>query len=97
MFAMSLTALPCQGALLEVVDIWFHHSHHWSNPTEEEEEQCSWSLCRKFNRYETVQDASITIKDELEILSITEGENGELEELEEYHPRVPIRHEPIQS
>lgn len=34
MFAMPMMALPCREALLEVVDVWFHHSHHLPNESD---------------------------------------------------------------
>ena len=56
MIAMPLNLLPCREALLEVVDVWFHYSHHragqeGSNP----EEQGCWRLFHRLNSTEDVE------------------------------------------
>ena len=56
MIAMPLNLLPCREALLEVVDVWFHYSHHradqeGSNP----EEQGCWRLFHRLNATEDVE------------------------------------------
>jgi len=77
MLAMPMMALPCREALLEVVDVWFHHSHHLPDDesvdggvTTAENDTCCWRFFRRCNTSETVQDAAITTEDEVtEILA----------------------------
>ena len=100
MIAMPLNLLPCREALLEVVDVWFHNSHHRSDEAtiHREKEKCCWRLFHRYNSYETVEDAEITTEDELlfEVLSMTtaEGQEGQDECL---HTSTIIRHDPIQE
>lgn len=60
--ALPLMSLPCRDSLLEIIDVWFHRSHHRSTPTHRElkEDQCCWSLFHTCNRDETADDACIT-------------------------------------
>ena len=106
MFAMPMMALPCRDSLLEVVDVWFHRSHHTdeiNNNDVQHRESCCWKFFHRFNKAETVRDAAITTEDE-----VTELLPGELEleeENDDNHPSphlgrrssVLIRHDPIQS
>lgn len=104
MFAMPMMALPCREALLEVVDVWFHHSHHIQNEIttadsgEVPPEKCCWKLFHRCNPSETVQDADITTEDEFtEILS--DGGIHNETNTQQLLPKssVLIRHDPIQS
>ena len=90
MFAMSLMALPCREALLEVVNIWFQSLV----APNRRRRIVQLDIALEIQHIETVQDATITTEDDLEILSITEGQSGEFEE---HHHRVLIPHESIQS
>eukprot|EP00571_Detonula_confervacea_P014531 CAMPEP_0172308436 /NCGR_PEP_ID=MMETSP1058-20130122/9027_1 /TAXON_ID=83371 /ORGANISM="Detonula confervacea, Strain CCMP 353" /LENGTH=530 /DNA_ID=CAMNT_0013020851 /DNA_START=138 /DNA_END=1726 /DNA_ORIENTATION=+ len=97
MFAMPMMALPCREALLEVVDVWFHHSHHIRDETAEVpttgEETCCWKLFHRCNKSETDQDADITTEDEFKEI-LPEG----LDDENQIHiSSVLIRHDPIQS
>lgn len=61
--AMPLMALPCRDSLLEIIDVWFHRSHHRSGAFDHRnvtEGQSCWNLFHTFNRNKTVQDAAIT-------------------------------------
>ena len=110
MLAMPLIALPCREALLEVIDVFFHRSHHRQNapvvingnkrdaPAMDNEQFC-WRWCHKFNKYETIQDVIITTEDEVtEILPSTESEeeNGE-EQSRTRANSIIVREEPIQK
>jgi len=68
--ALPLMALPCRDSLLEIIDVWFHRSHHRSSDSTRrvEKEQCCWSIFRSFNRSETMQDATITTEVSLAFL-----------------------------
>lgn len=69
--ALPLMALPCRDSLLEIIDVWFHRSHHRSSDSTQsraKEEQCCWSFFHSHNRSETVQDATITTEVSLVIL-----------------------------
>ncbi|KAL7541158.1 hypothetical protein ACHAXR_010834, partial [Thalassiosira sp. AJA248-18] len=100
MIAVPMNLLPCREALLEVVDVWFHHSHHRPDQSANvrEEEQCCWKMFHRLNSYETVEDAEITTEDELfEIISTTEGQPEYDERTSLRSSAVLIRHDPIQS
>jgi len=56
--------LPCRDALLEVVDVYFHHSHHRS--TTSEPENICWNALHRFNKNETARDATIATEDEID-------------------------------
>lgn len=56
--ALPLMVLPCRDSLLEIIDVWFHRTHHRGK--QGEEEQCCWSLFHSCNRNESVEDATIT-------------------------------------
>lgn len=107
MLAMPLMLLPCREALLEVVDIYFHHSHHRSSGNNDglsnvnitsniEEDNSCWKIFHRLNKAETEYDAIITTEDEVkEIIPPPVSEMG---------PRrlsrpslLVIRHDPIQS
>jgi hypothetical protein len=87
--ALPLMALPCRDSLLEIVDVWFHRSHHrLGNSTHsiDYEEGWCWNLFHICNRNESMDDAAITTEDEV---------------LEEVAPHertsLILRHEPIQK
>jgi len=69
MLVMPMTLLPCREALLEVVDVRFHRSHHRSESGNAREEQCCWKVFHECNSSESVQDAEITTEDELLVIS----------------------------
>ena len=108
MLAMPLMALPCREALLEVVDIYFHQSHHQSGNNDgldnvnitsniEEDNSC-WKLFHHLNKAETEYDAIITTEDEVKEIILPPSPSSNM------GPRrlsraslVMIRHDPIQS
>lgn len=97
-FATPLMMLPCREALLEILDVRFHRSHHrGSESAAGREEGCCWNLFHRCNLIEPVQDA----EDELvEQQSITGGpqEDDAAECSPQHKPSsVIIRHDPIQS
>jgi len=66
--AMPLMALPCRDSLLEIIDVWFHRSHHRSGTSAHQkvnDGQSCWNLFHTFNRSETILDAAITTEDEV--------------------------------
>jgi len=69
MLVMPMTLLPCREALLEVVDVRFHRSHHRSESGNAREETCCWKLFHEYNSSESVRDAEITTEDELLVIS----------------------------
>ena len=102
-FAMPLMALPCREALLEIVDVWFHHSHHENGNdntatlTIDDNKSC-WKVFHRFNRAETDRDAIITTEDEVtEILPEEDIGLGLVESPARRRSIVLIRHDPIQS
>eukprot|EP00581_Thalassiosira_minuscula_P009196 CAMPEP_0183707506 /NCGR_PEP_ID=MMETSP0737-20130205/4062_1 /TAXON_ID=385413 /ORGANISM="Thalassiosira miniscula, Strain CCMP1093" /LENGTH=578 /DNA_ID=CAMNT_0025935193 /DNA_START=269 /DNA_END=2002 /DNA_ORIENTATION=+ len=105
MIALPMNLLPCREALLEVVDVWFHHSHHRTESDALPEEQCCWKLFRRYNSYESVQDAELTTEDEIfEVLSISTAEGQPAELHHDNECTNPLRasatllrrHDPIQ-
>jgi len=77
---MPLLALPCRDALLEVVDVLFHRSHHrssedydYSSSNANNNDSLFWKLLHKLNKNETIQDATITTEDEVEIVFPDDG------------------------
>ena len=105
-FAMPLMALPCREALLEIVDVWFHHSHHQVNsndnttatPLTIDDDKSCWKVFHRFNRAETDRDAIITTEDEVtEILPEEDIGLGLVESPSRRRSTVLIRHDPIQS
>lgn len=86
-FSFKKMVLPCRDALLEVVDVWFHHTHHRSDVGEND--SYFWKLLHKLNSNEGLQDATITTEDEIDIIVLRnegaiDGRNS-----------ILIRHEPI--
>lgn len=66
MLASPLMILPCRDSLLEVVDVWFHHSHHSNSNSSPNEEQYCWRVLHRLNnKYEKVEDAFLTTEDEV--------------------------------
>jgi len=105
MLAMPLMSLPCREALLEVVDIYFHQSHHQSgnnngldnvNSTSNiEEDNSCWKIFHRLNKAETEYDAIITTEDEVkEIIPPPVSEMGPRRQS---RLSLVIRHDPIQS
>ena len=99
MLAMPMMALPCREALLEVLDVWYHRSHHLTNmignvSARTDIVKCHWSLFHWCNiTSESIQNAPIVTEDE-----VTEILPDSIEE--EVHFRrssILIRHEPIQN
>ena len=77
--AMPLMALPCRDALLEVVDVLFHRSHHRSgddvfSSNDANNDSLFWKLLHKLNKNESVQDAAITTEDEVDEIIVVEEE-----------------------
>lgn len=71
MLAMPLMALPCRDALLEVVDVLFHRSHHRSDsPSDASNDTLLWRMLHKLNRNESIDDAAITTEDEVDEIVI---------------------------
>lgn len=71
MLAMPLMALPCRDALLEVVDVLFHRSHHRSDIDSSSSVDASndtllWRILHNLNRNESIDDAAITTEDEID-------------------------------
>ena len=103
MLAMPLMALPCREALLEVVDVWFHQSHHITTTNVEAprspttEESSCWKVLHQFNRAETDHDAVITTEDEVvtEEISTPPPASPVLRRVSS--GAILIRHDPIQS
>lgn len=101
MVACPMNLLPCREALLEVIDVSFHQTHHRSDRASHQEE-CCWRFFRRYNSFETVGDAEITTEDELvEIVPSSEGHIQAHEEIDQCAAPLPsstlIRHDPIQS
>eukprot|EP00970_Alexandrium_tamarense_P009567 scaffold1924_cov197-Alexandrium_tamarense.AAC.3 len=105
MLAMPLMALPCREALLEVVDVWFHDSHHRRGDVDNggadaDETSWCWRLFHRCNKDETTQDRSIATEDEIQEILPTASED-ELVDGEDsiLKPRASllIRNEPIQK
>ena len=103
-FAMPLMTLPCREALLEVVDVLFHHSHHIRSRSSGSSSSTSgngvnneascWKILHKYNKTETVQDAAITTEDE--IIEILPEDVGGSPPQSPCGASVLIRHDPIQ-
>jgi len=107
---LPLLALPCRDALLEVVDVLFHRSHHRSSDhnsfssNENKNDSLFWKLLHKLNKNETIQDATITTEDEVKIVFPDEGgaalnNNERKSPLLSISPRrnsILIRSDPIQ-
>ncbi|KAL3803397.1 hypothetical protein HJC23_009361 [Cyclotella cryptica] len=96
--AMPLMALPCRDSLLEIIDVWFHRSHHRSRPSaynKAKEGQRCWNLFHTCIRSETILDA-ITTEDE-----VIEEEASPYDRVRDETRLLPrtsliIRHDPIQ-
>jgi len=106
MLAMPLMTLPCREALLEVVDIYFHQSHHQSgnnngldnaNSTSNiEEDNSCWKIFHRLNKAETEYDAIITTEDEVN--EIIPPPTSDMGPRRLSRPSLVIRrHDPIQS
>lgn len=103
MLAMPMMALPCREALLEVLDVWYHRSHHLTNimignvsvARTDNIEKCQWNVFHWCNTTsESVQDAPIVMEDEVtEILP----DSTEAEGVHFRRSSILIRHEPIQN
>lgn len=63
--AMPLMALPCRDSLLEIVDVWFHRSHHRSDRPAQN--NC-WNVFNSCNSEKTVPVTSITTEVRLQIV-----------------------------
>eukprot|EP00986_Skeletonema_menzelii_P021188 scaffold33555_cov177-Skeletonema_menzelii.AAC.2 len=85
--------LPGRDALLEIIDVWFHHSHHRSNSAETE--HICWNALHKFNKNETPLDAAITTEQEIEEIE-TQPLNDE-HDSSAPKPTILIRDRPIQQ
>eukprot|EP00986_Skeletonema_menzelii_P019549 scaffold28406_cov143-Skeletonema_menzelii.AAC.1 len=74
MLAMPLMALPCRDALLEVVDVLFHRSHHRSADSnlDANNDTLLWRMLHKLNRNESIDDAAITTEDEVDEIIVTD-------------------------
>eukprot|EP00577_Skeletonema_sp_RCC1716_P007079 CAMPEP_0113376668 /NCGR_PEP_ID=MMETSP0013_2-20120614/2750_1 /TAXON_ID=2843 ORGANISM="Skeletonema costatum, Strain 1716" /NCGR_SAMPLE_ID=MMETSP0013_2 /ASSEMBLY_ACC=CAM_ASM_000158 /LENGTH=561 /DNA_ID=CAMNT_0000258761 /DNA_START=89 /DNA_END=1774 /DNA_ORIENTATION=- /assembly_acc=CAM_ASM_000158 len=72
MLAMPLLALPCRDALLEVVDVLFHRSHHRSDSSDASNDTLFWKMLHKLNRNESIDDAAITTEDEVDEIVMDE-------------------------
>ena len=101
MFAVPMVTLPCREALLEVVDVWFHHEHHLADEAStdaqlEGNEKCCWSLFHQYNPSETAEDSAIRTENEVEILETLPEHCPEAERSALRSPSVLIRHDPIQ-
>ena len=77
MLATPLMALPCRDALLEVVDVLFHRSHHRSDidsssssSADASKDTLLWRILHKLNRNESIDDAAITTEDEIDEIVI---------------------------
>eukprot|EP01083_Nonionella_stella_P043269 116747_1 len=81
-----MMALPRREALLEVVDVWFHHGHIV--------DVYCWKLFRQCNRTESVQDAYITTEDEFTDI-FREGLDNDEHQIRK--SSAVIRHDLIQS
>ena len=107
MLAMPLMLLPCREALLEVVDIYFHQSHHQSGNNDglnnvnitsniEEDNSC-WKIFHRLNNAETEYDAIITTEDEVKEI-IHPPPSSDMGPRRLSRPSLlVIRHDPIQS
>ncbi|KAL7492682.1 hypothetical protein ACHAWT_001723 [Skeletonema menzelii] len=91
--ALPLSFLPGRDALLEIIDVWFHHSHHRSNSAETE--HICWNALHKFNKNETPLDAAITTEQEIEEIE-TQPLNDE-HDSSAPKPTILIRDRPIQQ
>ena len=61
--ALPLMVLPCRDSLLEIIDVWFHRTHHRSNNLTQNtstDKQCCWNLFHSCNRNECIEDSAIT-------------------------------------
>jgi hypothetical protein len=102
--AMPLMALPCRDALLEVVDVYFHHTHHRSDvANSSENDSCFWKLLHRMNRNESAQDATITTEDEVDeiVINADEGISSQprrtsLIPSPKHRASILIRQDPIQ-
>ena len=90
---MYQSFLPGRDALLEIIDVWFHHSHHRSNSAETE--HICWNVLHKCNKNETPRDAAITTEQEIEEIE-TQPLNNE-HDSSALKPTVLIRDRPIQQ
>ena len=64
--AMPMNLLPARDSLLEVIDVWYHRSHHRSDAIDtHEEDQCCWRFLHRYNSAESAHDAEITTEDEM--------------------------------
>eukprot|EP00985_Skeletonema_marinoi_P005966 scaffold2586_cov256-Skeletonema_marinoi.AAC.3 len=91
--ALPLSFLPGRDALLEIIDVWFHHSHHRSNSAETE--HICWNALHRFNKSEAPQDAAITTEHEIEEIE-TQPLNDE-DESAARKTTILIRDQPIQQ
>lgn len=91
--ALPLSFLPGRDALLEIIDVWFHRSHHRSNSTETE--HICWNALHRFNKNESLKDAAITTEHEIEEIE-TQPLNDE-DESAARKTTILIRDQPIQQ
>lgn len=100
MLAMPMIALPCREALLEVVDIWYHRSHHTTNLVDNARAKTGtgkfhWKLFHWCSiTPSTVQYSYTPIVTEDEMTEIL---SDSIEEHDIPRSSILIRHEPIQK
>ena len=97
MLASPLMILPCRDSLLEVVDVWFHHSHHSNSNSSTNEEQYCWRVLHRLNnRYEKVEDAVLTTEDEVNEIQPEEIDGETRPRTRSRGNSIIVREEPIQ-
>lgn len=96
MLAMPMMALPCRDALLEVLDVWYHRTHHVTNmignarARAEHGRLLHWC---SMTSSDTVQYTPIVTEDEVtEILPVSTEVNDHFG-----RSSILIRHDPIQK
>jgi len=111
LMATPMILLPCRDALLEMVDVWYHRSHHkgsGENSAGTNNETCCWRMLHKYNTLETAEDANITTEDEVLEITMEEGQpaagaaagaatDNEFAPLIRENSIVLIRQNPIQN
>jgi len=90
--ATPVILLPCQDALLEMVDVWYHrlrHKHSSKNLAGTNNEICCWRTLHKYNTPETAVDANITTEDEVLEITMEEGQAAAAATDNKFTPLVP--------
>ena len=78
---------------MEIIDVWFHNSHHQSNSADSE--HICWDALHRFNKDETSQDATITTEHEIEEMEAQPLDDEQ--DSSAFQTTILIRDQPIQQ